>query len=50
MLQGHWGIEDVTSKLLKKSYEVLQVEVGLGDNIFERSYGDFEMLASHGWF
>ena len=36
--------------MLKQSYEVFQVESGLGGNIFKRSFKDFGVLATHGFF
>ena len=48
LLQQNWKIETVTGKILDRSYQVFQVEVGLGGNIFTHSYSDFERLATMG--
>ena len=49
-LQRHWNTSSVTGTMLKQAYEVFQVEVGLGGNIFALSYEDFGELATMGWF
>ena len=37
-------------KMLHQAYQVFQVEVGLGGNIFAKSYVSFQGLATHGFF
>ena len=49
-LQRHWNTSSVTGKMLHRAYEVFQVEVGLGGNIFALSFEVFGDLASMGWF
>jgi hypothetical protein len=36
--------------MLHQAYQVFQVEVGLGGNIFAKSYMSFQGLATHGFF
>jgi len=50
LIQRHWGCKDVTGNFLLQAYEVFQVEVGLGGNIFERDFTRYGMLATNGWF
>ena len=50
LLQRHWHMETVTGKILAQSYQVFQVEVGLGGNIFAHPYSTFEGLSTMGWW
>lgn len=50
LLHAHWGSDSATGNMLKQAYEVFQVESGLGGDIFRRSFRDFGVLATHGFF
>ena len=47
VLFRHWGLPTAVGKLLRHSYELLQMETGLQGNIFARSFATFGCLASH---
>ena len=49
VLFRHWGLPTAVGKLLRHSYELLQMETDLQGNIFARSYTTFDCLASHSW-
>ena len=49
VLFRHWGLPNAVGKLLRHSYELLQMETGLQGNIFARSFTTFGCLASHSW-
>ena len=49
-IKNHWDEESVTPNLLKQAYEVFQVEAGLSRSIFNWSFMELELLATHGWF
>ena len=50
LLQVHWDTGSTTGRMLHQAYQVFQVEVGLGGNIFARSFEVFGQLATHGFF
>jgi hypothetical protein len=51
LLQSHWDTGSSTlGWMLHQAYEVFQVEVGLGRNIFSRSFISFGRLGTHGFF
>jgi hypothetical protein len=50
LLQTHWDTGSTIGKMLHQAYQVFQVEVGLGGNIFSKSYVSFQGLATHGFF
>jgi hypothetical protein len=50
LLQTNWDTGSTIGKMLHQAYQVFQVEVGLGGNIFSKSYVSFQGLATHGFF
>jgi hypothetical protein len=50
MLQSHWDTGSTFGRMLHQAYQVFQVEVGLGGNIFSGSFVFFGRLATHGFF
>jgi hypothetical protein len=50
LLQLHWDTRSTLGRMLHQAYQVLQVEVGLGGNIFSQSFISFGRLATHGFF
>jgi hypothetical protein len=50
LLQSHWDTGSTPGRMLHQAYQVFQVEVGLGGNIFSRSFISFGRLATHGFF
>ncbi len=50
LLQAHWDTGSTLEWMLHQAYQVFQVEVGLGRNIFSRSFISFGRLATHGFF
>ena len=50
LLQTNWDTGSTIGKMLHQAYQVFQVEVGLGGNIFAKSYVSFQGLATHGFF
>jgi hypothetical protein len=50
LLQSHWDTGSTSGGILHQAYQVFQVEVGLGRNIFSRSFIFFGRLAIHGFF
>ena len=49
VLFRHWGLDNAIGRLLRHSYELLQMETGLQGNIFSRSFASFGCLAMHSW-
>ncbi len=49
-LQSHWDTGSTLVRMLHQVFQVFQVEVGLGGNIFSRSFISFGRLATHGFF
>ncbi len=41
LLQVHWDTGSTSGRMLHQAYQVFQVEVGLGGNIFARSFEVF---------
>ncbi len=50
LLQSHWDTASMSGWMLHQAYQVFQVEVGLGGNIFSQSFLSFGRLATHGFF
>jgi hypothetical protein len=50
LLQSHWDTGSTSGRMLHQAYQVFQVKVGLGGNIFSRSFISFGRLATHGFF
>ena len=50
LLQVHWDTGSTSGRMLHQAYQLFQVEVGLGGNIFARSFEVFGRLATHGFF
>ncbi len=50
LLQLHWDTGSMLQRMLHQAYQVFQVKVGLGGNIFSRSFISFGRLTSHGFF
>lgn len=50
LLQSEWGQSSSTSNMLRQSLEIIQMEVGLGCNIFSLDYHTYGCLASDGWW
>jgi hypothetical protein len=50
LLQLHWDTGSMLGWMLHQPYQVFQVKVGLGGNIFSRSSISFGRLATHGFF
>jgi hypothetical protein len=50
LLQSHWDTGSMLGWMLHQAYQVFQVEVGLGGNIFSRSFISFGRLTTHGFF
>jgi hypothetical protein len=50
LLQSHWDTGSTLGWMLHQAYQVFQVKVGLGRNIFSRSFISFGRLATHGFF
>jgi len=48
LLQTNWDTGSTIGKMLHQAYQVFQVEVGLGGNIFAISYVSFQGLATRG--
>ncbi len=47
LLHSHWDTGSMLGRMLHQAYKVFQVEVGLGRNIFSRSFISFGRLATH---
>jgi hypothetical protein len=50
LLQSHWDTGSISGWMLHQAYQVFQVEVRLGGNIFSQSFISFGRLATHGFF
>jgi hypothetical protein len=50
LLQLHWDTGSTLGWMLHQAYQVFQVEVRLGGNIFSQSFISFGRLATHGFF
>jgi hypothetical protein len=50
LLQSHWDTGSTSGRMLHQAYQVFQVEVGLGGNIYSRSFISFGRLATNGFF
>jgi len=48
-LETNWDTGSTIGKMLHQAYQVFQVEVGLGGNIFTKSYVSNQGLATHGF-
>ena len=49
-LLSNWDSHTIMGQLLNQAYQVIQMEVGLGGNIFDRSFTKLGKLATQGWF
>jgi hypothetical protein len=49
LLQSHWDTWSMSGWMLHQAYQVIQVEVGLGKNIFS-PFISFGRLTTHGFF
>jgi hypothetical protein len=50
LLQSHWDTWSMSGQMLHQAYQVFQVKVGLGRNIFSQSFISFGRLATHRFF
>jgi hypothetical protein len=50
LLKAYWDTGSMSGRMLHQAYQVIQVEVSLGGNIFFRSFEAFGRLATHGFF
>jgi hypothetical protein len=50
LLHLHWDTGITLGWMLNQAYQVFQVEVRLGGNIFSQSFISFGRLATHGFF
>ena len=50
LLQVHWDTGSTSGRMLHQAYQLFQVEVGVGGNIFAQSFEVFGRLATHGFF
>ena len=48
-LQHHWNNHTAIGRALKGTYELCQLEIGLG-NFLEKDFSRHKVLASHSWF
>jgi hypothetical protein len=48
LLQSHWDTGSTPGRMLHQAYQVFQVEVGLGGNIFSQSFVSFGSLPPMG--
>ena len=46
LIQEHWDNNTTMGKMLAQAYEVFQMDVGLGENIFEKLFNVFGHLAT----
>ncbi len=49
-LRHHWNNNTAVGKALRGTYELCQLEIGLGGNFLEKDYNRYNVLASHTWF
>jgi hypothetical protein len=50
LLQSHWDTGSMLGRMLHQAYQVFQVKVGLGRNIFSQSFISFGRLTTQGFF
>jgi hypothetical protein len=50
LLQAHWDTRSTSGRMLHQAYQVFQVEVRLGRNIFSQTSISFGRLTTHGFF
>jgi hypothetical protein len=50
LLQSNWNAGSTSGRMLNQAYQVFQVEVGLGGNIFSLSFISFGRLTTDGFF
>ena len=50
LIRAHWDTNTTLGNLLTQSYQVFQMEVGLGGNIFSKPFAELGHLATHGFF
>jgi len=49
-LRQYWNNNTAVRKALRGTYELCQLEIGLGGNFLEKDYNRYNVLASHIWF
>lgn len=49
LFHQHWGSDSILGKVLKCSFELVQLETGLAGNFLARNYSHLGILASHSW-
>ena len=50
LIREHWELDTTLGKMLTHAYQAFQMEVGLGGNIFGKSFKSLGHLATHGFF
>ncbi len=50
LIQEHWDTTTTMGSMLMQAYQVFQMEVGLGGNIFHKLFKSLGHLATHGFF
>ena len=50
LLRNEWDQATATGRMLRQSYEIFQMEVGLSSNIFTEDFSRLGNLASNGWW
>ena len=50
LILEHWDMVTAMGKMLMQAYQVFQMEVGLGGNIFQKPFKALGHLATHGFF
>jgi hypothetical protein len=50
LLRQHWNNNTAVGQALRGTYELCQLEIGLGGNFLEKDYNRYNVLASHTWF
>ncbi len=49
-MRRHWNMSKAMGKMLRQAYEVFQIDVGLGGNIFTWNFSSLSHLSQHNWF
>jgi len=50
LIREHWDTTTTMGNMLRQAYQVFQMEVGLGGNIFHKPYKSLGHLTTHGFF